>query len=46
MAELKGLDSFDEAANRAYRVLGAKNSLTAADAKRVEQAFEARLASL
>ena len=43
MAELKDLKSTEEAANWAHRVLNAKNSLTAADAERVEQAFQARL---
>ena len=41
--ELKDLNSADEAANWAHRVLGAKNSLGAADAARIEQAFQARL---
>jgi hypothetical protein len=45
-AELKGLNSTDDAANWARRVLGAKNTLTAADAARVEQAFEDRLANI
>ena len=43
-AELNDLNSAEEAANWAHRVLSAKNSLTAADAERVEQAFQARLA--
>jgi len=42
-AELEGVSSREEAANWAHRVLGAKNSLTAADAKYVEQAFLAKL---
>jgi hypothetical protein len=42
-AELKELNSAEEAANWAHRVIGAKNSLTAADAEHVEQAFQARL---
>ena len=46
IAELKDLNSAEEAANWAHRVLGAKNSLTAADAERVEQAFQVRLASI
>jgi ERF superfamily len=45
-AELKDLNSADDAANWAHRVLGAKNTLTAADAARVERAFEERLASI
>ena len=44
MAELKGLNSAEEAANWAHRVLEAKNSLIAADAERIEQAFRQRLA--
>ena len=43
-AELKDLKSADEAANWAHRVLGVKNSLTAADAACIEEAFRARLA--
>ncbi len=42
-AELKDLKSADEAANWAHRVLGDKNSLTAADAACVERAFQERL---
>jgi hypothetical protein len=42
-AELEGVSSADEAANWAHRVMGAKNSLIAADAECVEQAFRARL---
>jgi hypothetical protein len=38
--------SDEEAANWAHRVLSAKNTLTTADAERVEQAFQARLASI
>jgi hypothetical protein len=37
--ELEGVSSPEEAASWAHRVLDAKNSLTAADAKHVEQAF-------
>jgi hypothetical protein len=40
---MNDLNSAEQAANWAHRVLGAKNSLTAADAERVEQAFQARL---
>jgi hypothetical protein len=46
MAELTGINSAEEAANWAHRVLSTKNTLTAADAERVEKAFQARLASL
>jgi ERF superfamily len=45
-AELEGVSSPEGAANWAHRVLGAKNSLTAADAKHVEQAFQAKLTIL
>ena len=44
--EIESLNANDEAALWARRRVGAKNSLTAADAGRVEQAFEARLSSL
>jgi hypothetical protein len=43
-AEMNDLNSAEQAADWAHRVLSAKNSLTAADAERVEQAFQARLA--
>jgi hypothetical protein len=43
-AELKDVDSAEEAANWAHWVLDAKNSLTAADATRIEEAFRAKLA--
>ena len=43
-AELKGIGSAEEAAAWAYRVLGAKGTLVAADAKRIEQAFQQKLA--
>jgi len=46
MAELKDLNSAEDAANWAQRVLGTKNTLTTLDAERVEQAFQAKLASL
>ena len=46
LTELKDIGSAEEAANWAHRVLGAKNSLTAADARQVEAAFQARLATL
>ena len=43
-AELKDINSAEEAANWAHRVLGAKNTLTAADAACIEEAFRAKLA--
>ena len=46
MAELGGINSAEDAANWAHRILRTKNTLTAADAKRVEKAFQARWASL
>ena len=45
-AELKDLNSAEDAANWAQRVLASKNTLTPADAERIEQAFQARLASI
>src|SRR6516165_5136420 len=45
-AELKDLNSAEDAANWARRVLATKDTLTTADAERVEQAFQARLASI
>jgi ERF superfamily len=42
-AEMNDLNSAEQAAHWAHRVLSAKNSLTAADAEHVEQAFQARL---
>jgi hypothetical protein len=42
-AELGEINSADEAANWAYRVIGVKNSLTAADAACIEEAFRAKL---
>jgi ERF superfamily len=45
-AELTGVNSADDAANWAHRVLGAKNTLTTVDAERVEQAFKEKLASI
>jgi hypothetical protein len=44
--ELKDLNSAEEAANWARRAIAVKNTLTAADAEGVEQAFDARLAAL
>jgi hypothetical protein len=43
--ELKDLNSAEEAANWAYQVLSAKNTLAAADADVIEQAFQVKLAS-
>src|SRR5215469_15467359 len=45
-AGLKDLDSAEDAANWAQRVLADKNTLTARDAEHVEQAFQARLANI
>jgi hypothetical protein len=45
IVEIKDLNSAEEAANWAHRVLDAKDTLTAADAVRVETAFRAKLAS-
>jgi hypothetical protein len=45
-AEIEGIKSDEEAANWAHRVLSAKNTLTTADAGRVEQAFQARLTTI
>jgi len=45
MAEMKDFSSTDDAATWAHRALRAKNSLTAADAEHVEQAFDAKLAT-
>jgi hypothetical protein len=44
-AELEGIGSAEEAATWAHRVLGAKGSLTAADAKEIESAFQVKLAT-
>jgi len=44
--DLNGLRSADEAASWAYRVIGAKNTLTAADAERVERAFQLKITAL
>ena len=43
--QLVEINSTEEAANWAHRVLGAKNSLTAADAVCIEEAFRAKLAT-
>ena len=45
-AEIEEIKSDEEAANWAHRVLSAKNTLTTADAARIEQAFRARLANI
>ena len=44
--ELRAIASADEAAIWAHRILGAKNSLTEADARQIEDAFQAKLATL
>jgi hypothetical protein len=44
MAELKAIASSDDATTWAHRILSAKNSLIAVDARQVEDAFQARLA--
>jgi hypothetical protein len=44
MAELKAIASSDNATTWAHRILSAKNSLIAVDARQVEDAFQARLA--
>ena len=46
LAELNNLGSADDAAIWAHRSLGEKNKLRAPDAQRVEEAFQARLATL
>jgi hypothetical protein len=46
LTELASLISPDAAATWAHRIMGAKNSLTAADARRVEEAFQSKLATL
>jgi ERF superfamily len=46
LQELNSLGSADDAALWAHRSLADKNKLTAADAQRIEEAFEARLSSL
>jgi hypothetical protein len=45
-AELREIGSDEEAANWAHRVIGAKNSLAAADAACIEETFRAKLAML
>ena len=46
LSELKDVDSVDAAAIWARRILPAKNSLNIADARQLENAFQARLAAL
>jgi hypothetical protein len=46
LGELTAIASCDDAAIWAHRILGAKNSLTAADARQVEDAFQAKLRTL
>jgi hypothetical protein len=46
ITELENINSSENAARWARRVMGAKNTLTAADAERVEQAFQMRLTSI
>src|SRR6516164_6114931 len=46
IAQLKGLNSADEAADWAHRVLASKDSLGSADAKQVELAFQLKLSTL
>jgi len=46
ITELEDISSSENAARWARRVMGAKNTLTGADAERVEQAFQMRLTSV
>jgi hypothetical protein len=46
VAELKNIGSTEEAATWAHRVMGAKNTLTVADAEWVERVFQERLATI
>jgi hypothetical protein len=46
LTDMASLISPDAAAAWAHRIMGAKNSLTAADAGRVEDAFQSKLATL
>jgi ERF superfamily len=46
LTELAEIASAEEAGSWAQRILGAKNSLTAADARQVEDAFRAKMATL
>jgi hypothetical protein len=46
VAEIRDIGSAEDAADWAHRNLGAKNSLTTADARQVEEGFRARLVTL
>ena len=46
MSELNSIASSDDAATWAQRIIGPKNTLTAADARQVEHEFRAKLATL
>jgi hypothetical protein len=46
LTEVDSLSSSDDAATWAHRIMAAKNSLGAADARRVEEAFAAKMATL
>ena len=46
VSELEALTTVDAATTWAHRILGAKNTLTAADARRVEESFQLSLAAL
>jgi hypothetical protein len=46
IAQLKGLNSAEEAADWAHRVLASKNGLVLTDAKQVELAFQLKLSAL
>jgi hypothetical protein len=46
IAELKDLNSSDEAAAWAHRIMGAKNSLIARDAEQIELAFQLKLSTV
>jgi ERF superfamily len=46
IAELKDLNSSDEAAAWAHRIMGAKNSLNVRDAEQVELAFQLKLSTI
>ena len=46
LVELRALTTPDAAATWAHRILGTKNTMTAADARRVEDGFQSKLATL
>ncbi len=46
LVELQALTTPDAAATWAHRILGTKNTMTAADARRVEDGFQSKLATL